>query len=59
MKKTQDETSIILDFPKPPGKTDYGFTIPQNINPVILENIDQITKNVNQQLIDVGINTTT
>jgi hypothetical protein len=59
LKRIQDETSIILDFPKPAGKTSYGFTIPQNINPAVLDNIDQITKNVNQQLIDVGIGVTT
>ena len=59
LKRLQDETSIILDFPKPAGKTSYGFNIPQNINPAVLDNIDQITKNVNQQLIDVGISTTT
>jgi hypothetical protein len=59
LKRLQDETSIILDFPKPSGKTSYGFNIPQNINPAVLDNIDQITKNVNQQLVDVGIGVTT
>ena len=58
LKRTQDETSVILDFPKPAGKTSYGYIISQNINPAVIDNIEQINKNVNQQLIDVGINTT-
>ena len=59
LKRIIDETSVILNFPKPSGKTSYGFIIPQNISQLILDNIDQINKNVNQQLIDVGIGVTT
>lgn len=54
LKRVEDETSIIINFKKPAGKTSYGFSIPQNIESTIITNIDQITKNVNQQLIDVG-----
>ncbi len=59
LKRIVDETSVILNYPKIPGKTSYGFIIPQNINPAVLANIDQITRNVNQQLIDVGVGVTT
>lgn len=58
LKRIQDETSVILNFPKVPGKTSYGFILPQNISQEVLDNIDQITKNVNQQLIDVGVGVT-
>lgn len=57
LKRIIDETNIILDYVKPTGKTSYGFSIPYNISPVVMNNIDNINKNVNQQLIDVGINT--
>jgi hypothetical protein len=59
LKRVVDETSIILNYPKISGKTSYGFVIPQNISPAILDNIDVITRNVNQQLIDVGVGVTT
>jgi hypothetical protein len=55
LKRLVDETSIIIDFKKPTGRTSYGFSIPINISPVVLDNIDIITRNVNQQLVDVGI----
>jgi hypothetical protein len=55
LKRVIDETSIIIELPKPPGKTSYGFSIPQNIDPAVLANIDVITRNVNSQLVDVGI----
>lgn len=57
LKRIQDETSVIINLQKIPGKTSYGFSIPSNLDPVVLANIDTINKNVNQQLIDVGINT--
>lgn len=57
LKRVKDETSVIINLQKLPGKTSYGFSIPSNIDPVVLANIDLINKNVNQQLIDVGINT--
>jgi hypothetical protein len=54
LKKFIDETSIILNFKKPDGKTSYGFSIPSNINSNVINNIDNIMKNVNKQLIDTG-----
>jgi hypothetical protein len=59
LKRVIDETSIIIELPKPPGKTSYGFSIPQNIDPAVLANIDVITRNVNLQLVDVGIGVVT
>jgi hypothetical protein len=59
LKRVIDETSVIINYPKISGKTSYGFVIPQNISPEVLANIDMITKNVNQQLIDVGVGVTT
>jgi hypothetical protein len=55
LKRLVDETSVILNFNKPEGKTSYGFSISENISPAVINNIDIITKNVNQQLVDVGI----
>ncbi len=59
IKRIIDETSVILDFPKPEGKTSYGYIIPQNISPALIANIDTINRNVNQQLVDVGVGVTT
>jgi hypothetical protein len=55
LKRIIDETSVILDFKKPIGKTSYGYSIASNISPELMANIDNINKNVNQQLVDVGI----
>ena len=55
LKRVIDETSIIINFKKPTGKTSYGYSIASNISPQLIENIDNINKNVNQQLVDVGI----
>lgn len=54
LKRVEDETNIVVNFKKPTGKTSYGFSIPQNILPAVIDNIDIITKNVNQQLVDIG-----
>lgn len=54
--KVDDETNIILNFNKRPGKTTYGFIIPENIHPNFLNNIDVITKEVKQKLLnEIGI----
>jgi hypothetical protein len=55
LKRIIDETSVIIDFKKPVGKTSYGYSIASNISPQLMANIDNINKNVNQQLVDVGI----
>jgi hypothetical protein len=56
LKRIQDETNIILSVVKPPGKTSYGFVIPQNIAQDVMDNIDNITRNVKLQLLDAGSN---
>jgi hypothetical protein len=54
LKRVEDENNIVLTFDKDPGETSLGFIIPENINPDILKNIDTITKEVKQKLIDMG-----
>lgn len=58
LKRINDETNMIINLTKPDGKTSYGFSIPQNIAQSVLNNIDVITVNTKQQLIDAGINLT-
>ena len=61
LSRLEDETSAFLTFRKREGSTSYGFTIPQNIAPDVLANIDTITKEVKQKLLSdqssVTINT--
>jgi len=54
LSKIDDETNALLTFDKPAGTTSYGFVIPDNLHPDMLKNIDTITKEVKQKLIDVG-----
>jgi hypothetical protein len=50
LKRVIDETNIIINYAKQSGKTSYGFAIPQNIRPGIIDNIDNIARGLNQQL---------
>lgn len=59
LKRVPDETNIILNLRKPLGKTSYGLIIPQNLSQNVLNNIDNITKNVKLQLLDAGSNVIT
>lgn len=52
LSRRQDETNVILSFTKRDGKTSYGFLIPDNISPAVLANIDTITKEVKQKLLN-------
>lgn len=52
LSRRQDETNVILSFTKRDGKTSYGFLIPENISPTVLANIDTITKEVKQKLLN-------
>jgi cold shock CspA family protein len=52
LSKIPDETSAYLTFKKRGGKTSYGFIIPNDIAPDILTNIDTITREVKQKLIN-------
>ena len=54
LSKVNDETNLILTFDKKPGTTSLGFIIPNNLHPDVLANIDVITKEVKQKLIDLG-----
>ena len=56
LSKVDDETNLILTFDKKPGNTSLGFIIPNNLHPDVLANIDVITKEVKQKLIDLGTN---
>lgn len=51
LNKVKDETNILPLFIKKPGKTSYGFVIPENLHPDVLANIDTITKEVKQKLL--------
>jgi hypothetical protein len=52
LSRRKDETNLILSFTKRDGKTSYGFLIPENISPTVLANIDTITKEVKQKLLN-------
>jgi hypothetical protein len=54
LSKINDETNLMLTFDKKPGTTSLGFIIPNNLHPDVLANIDTITKEVKQKLIDLG-----
>ena len=56
LKRVRDETNVILNLRKPLGKTSYGLIISSNISSKVLDNIDNITKNVKLQLPDAGSN---
>jgi hypothetical protein len=51
LRKSKDETNILLKYTKRLGQTSYGFAIPQKIAPDVLANIDTITKEVKQKLL--------
>jgi cold shock CspA family protein len=50
--KIVDETNAHIIYNKRPGKTSYGFIIPDNLSPEILANIDTITREVKQKLLN-------
>jgi hypothetical protein len=52
LSRIKDETNVILNFVKRDGKTSYGFLIADNISSDVLENIDTITKEVKQKLLN-------
>mgnify|MGYP000486165205 FL=1 len=49
-----NENNIILSFIKPDNETSLGLIIPNDIHPDVLDNIDAITKELKQKLIDLG-----
>ena len=56
--RLKDETNTYLVFKKRPGQTSYGFIIPGNLSPSVLNNIDTITRQVQQKLIQTQQGTT-
>lgn len=52
LSRVKDETSSYVIYKKQPGKTSYGFIIPNNLHPDVLANIDVITKEVKQKLLN-------
>ena len=52
LSRRQDETNVVLSFTKREGKTSYGFLIPENISPSVLDNIDAITSQSKQKLLN-------
>lgn len=52
LSRRKDETNVILSFNKREGKTSYGFLIPENISGGVLDNIDTITREVKQKLLN-------
>jgi hypothetical protein len=52
LSRREDETNAYIIYQKRPGKTSYGFIIPQNLATDILDNIDVITREVKQKLIN-------
>jgi hypothetical protein len=52
LSKQSDETNINISFDKQDGQTSYGFIIPSNLSPSVLDNIDTITRQVQQKLLN-------
>jgi hypothetical protein len=51
LSRLNDETNAHASFRKRDGKTSYGFVIPENLAPDVLDNIDTITRQVKQKLL--------
>jgi len=52
LSRREDETNAHIIFKKRDGKTSYGFVIPDNLSPTVLANIDTITREVKQKLVN-------
>jgi hypothetical protein len=52
LSRRADETNVITSFTKRDGRTSYGFLIPQDLSKNVLDNIDVITKEVKQKLLN-------
>jgi cold shock CspA family protein len=50
--RIKDETNASIIYKKRSGKTSYGFILPDNLSPEVLANIDTITREVKQKLIN-------
>lgn len=54
LRKQPDETRAIINYVKSNGDVSYGFIIPNNLHPEVLKNIDVITKEVKQKLLEIN-----
>jgi len=54
LRKQPDETQVIVNYEKTEGNVSYGFIVPNNLHPDVLKNIDVITKEVKQKLIEIN-----
>jgi hypothetical protein len=52
LSRRSDETNVITSFTKRDGKTSYGLLIPQDISSNVLNNIDSITREIKQKLVN-------
>lgn len=52
LKRYNDEQNVILIFNKNPGATSYGFLIPQDISPAVVENINTLQAAVQSQILN-------
>jgi hypothetical protein len=52
LSRISDETNVILSFIRREGKSSYGFLIPEDISSNVINNIDTITKEVKQKLLN-------
>ena len=50
LKRVKDETNVTLNATKREGKTSYGFLLPPNLTPTVLNNIDIIARQIQQKL---------
>lgn len=55
LKRSNDETNAIINFNKLPDPSSYGFVIPNNLHPDVMNNIDEITREVKAKLIELGV----
>lgn len=51
LKRVKDETVVIIEGKKRPGATSFGFLIPENINPNVVENISSLQSSIQSQLL--------
>jgi hypothetical protein len=52
VKKQPDESIVILQGKKRSGKTSYGFLVPQDIDPYILNNINTLQASIQSQILN-------
>jgi hypothetical protein len=51
LNRQPNETNIVLNTLKNPGQTSYGYVIPKDVNPAIINNISTINESVKNKLL--------